>query len=76
MYRDRIKRIINDVLYQKVDEIEEINLFESGLFDSLTTLKLFRAIEKEFSITIDLADIEITDFETVEKINQYLVDRQ
>lgn len=76
MYRDRIKRIISDVLYKNVDEIEEINLFESGLFDSLTTLKLFRAIEKEFSITIDLADIEITDFETVDKINQYLVDRQ
>ena len=73
MYKDRIKSIINSVLYKEIDGIEDINLFESGLFDSLTTLKLFRAIEEEFSLNIDLADIEITDFETIEKINQYLV---
>ena len=73
MYISEIKRIIKEELYI-ADNIEnEENLFETGLLDSLTTLKFFCCLEDAFKIEIDLAEVEITDFETIEKINEYII---
>ena len=40
--------------------------------DSLATMHLFIRLEEKYGVVLDLAEVEIEDFATVRKINQYI----
>lgn len=69
--RDKIKGYITENL-TNVDEDQEIhdddNIFMKGFVNSLFAMKLLSFVEKEFEITVDDDDIEISKFSSVNKI--------
>lgn len=74
MYYSEILAILKEiVLSDNVDISVDTDLFEEGLMDSLATMNMFIQLEQAFGINIDLAEIEIEDFATVRKINDYVV---
>lgn len=48
------------------------DLFESGSLDSLIFVDLLMLLEREYQITIDMQQIEIEDFQSIESIALYL----
>ena len=47
-------------------------LLASGLIDSLSFVSLLAAVELEFDISIDIDRIELTDFQSVERIARFI----
>jgi acyl carrier protein len=47
-------------------------LLASGLIDSLSFVALLAAMEQEFGISIDVDRIELTDFQSVERIARFI----
>lgn len=75
MFIDRIRDIFFEELGIDMTAIQdEDNVFELGIMDSLLTLKLLLCLEEKFRIQIDLAEIEIEDFSSINKINTYLME--
>lgn len=67
--KERIKKfIMEEFLHKgynlKYDEL----LFDSGIVDSLGFLKLLVFIEKTFDVSIDMSEISIENFNTIEDI--------
>lgn len=52
---------------------DDDNIFDMGIMDSLLTLKLILCLEETFKISIDLAEIEIEDFSSIQNINTFLM---
>lgn len=73
MYKSIIKRIIKEELFIRDSIDDNTNLFFEGVLDSLKTIRFFSKLEECFDVTIDLAEVEITEFETIEKINDYIM---
>lgn len=74
MYYREIIAILKDiVVLDNVNISIDTDLFEEGLMDSLATMNMFIHLEQIFGISIDLAEIEIDDFATVRKINDFVV---
>ena len=48
------------------------SLFESGIIDSLGFIKLLAFIERTFGVSINIKEITIDNFNTVEKIVKIL----
>lgn len=73
MYCNDITRILREDLRLAEQTFDEdTNLFEAGLMDSLATMHLFIRLEEKYGVVLDLAEVEIEDFATVRKINQYI----
>jgi methoxymalonate biosynthesis acyl carrier protein len=47
---------------------DDTNLIAEGIIDSLALVELLFRIESEFGIVLDLEQVEISDFETIESI--------
>jgi D-alanine--poly(phosphoribitol) ligase subunit 2 len=61
-----------------VDEAREdkdINLFETGLLDSLAVIELLVQIEEKLGIVIEPTEVEREEIETPNKLIQYLSKR-
>lgn len=56
------------------------NIIESGIIDSFTMIKLINFIEQEFKVSVDLEDIEVSQFNSIkgmaEKIQQWQKDEK
>ena len=48
------------------------SLFESGLIDSLGFIKLLEYIEKQFNIKIDMSEVTMDKFGTINVIEQLI----
>jgi acyl carrier protein len=48
---------------------DDTDLIEAGYIDSLALVELLFAIEREFSVSVPLDELEIDDFRTVESIS-------
>jgi len=48
------------------------SLFESGLIDSLGFIKLLEFIEKEFNISVDMSEVTMDKFETINAIEKLI----
>lgn len=48
------------------------DLIEEGVLDSLVFVDLIARLEERFSFEIDLADLEIDEFRSVEQIARYV----
>lgn len=74
MYYREIITILKDiVVLDNVNISIDTDLFEEGRMDSLATMNMFIRLEQIFGVSIDLAEIEIDDFATVRKINDFVV---
>ena len=73
--RTRIVEIIQQLAERPVEPSPEESLFESGLLDSFTLTDMVAAIEKEFSIRIPDADLTPRKFDSVSRIEAYILSR-
>ena len=66
--RTKVKEIIKDILKKEYKDEE----FIREELDSLMFIRLIVTIEKEFGIEIDLSKINIQNFDTIEKICEFV----
>jgi D-alanine--poly(phosphoribitol) ligase subunit 2 len=62
----KVHRIFREGLELDVDV--DTDVIEEGLLDSLAFVQLLLALEEEFGIKVDLADLELDQFSTVSNI--------
>jgi len=70
---NRIKFLVEEIAFKKV-EINE-PLYTSNLIDSMGTVDLAMMLEDEFGIKIDTRDIIESNFDSVEKLVNYIKSR-
>jgi len=58
-------------------EIPSVNtdLLETGALDSLGFVELLLYMEKEFGITVAFDDLELDNFRSIEKIEEFMANR-
>jgi acyl carrier protein len=66
---ERLRRIFVDALNIQVPS-EDTDLIEAGYIDSLALVELLFAIEREFSVTVPLDELEIDNFRNVRRIGE------
>lgn len=72
---ERVQRLFVETLNVQVPS-EEADLIESGLIDSLALVELLFAIEREFSVSLPLDDLEIENFRSVSRISEVIAGAQ
>jgi acyl carrier protein len=72
---ERVQQLFLETLNVQVPS-EEADLIESGLIDSLALVELLFAIEREFSVSLPLDDLEIENFRSVTRISEVIVGAQ
>ncbi|ABV67541.1 acyl carrier protein [Aliarcobacter butzleri] len=70
---ERIKPLVEEIAFKKV-EIDE-PLYTSNLIDSMGTVDLAMMLEEEFNIKIDTRDIIESNFDSIEKLVNYIKSR-
>jgi acyl carrier protein len=75
--KEKIKNfIIENFLFGERELKDDEPLFESGIIDSLGLIKLIAFIEENFSVSIDMSEIMIENFNTVNDIMETLKSRK
>ena len=72
---ERVQQLFLETLNVQVPS-QEADLIESGLIDSLALVELLFAIEREFSVSLPLDDLEIENFRSVNRISDVIVRAQ
>ena len=72
---ERVQQLFLETLNVQVPS-QEADLIESGLIDSLALVELLFAIEREFSVSLPLDDLEIENFRSVTRISEVIVGAQ
>lgn len=62
----KVHRIFRESL--ELDVGVDTDVIEEGLLDSLAFVQLLLALEEEFGVKVDLADLELDDFSTITSI--------
>lgn len=70
---ERIRPLVEEITFKKV-EIDE-PLYTSNLIDSMGTVDLAMMLEEEFNIKIDTRDIIESNFDSIEKLANYIKSR-
>lgn len=74
--KEKIKKfIIENFLFGERGLKDDEPLFESGIIDSLGLIKLLAFIEENFNVSIDMGEIMIENFNTVNDILETLSSR-
>jgi len=74
--KEKIKNfIIENFLFSERGLKDDEPLFESGIIDSLGLIKLIAFIEEKFKVSIDMSEIMIENFNTVNDIMETLKSR-
>lgn len=67
--KEEIKKFIIDTLMFGEGSLEDDDqLFEKGIIDSLGFIKLLTFIEKQFSVNIEMSEVTMDKFATVNDI--------
>jgi methoxymalonate biosynthesis acyl carrier protein len=66
---ERVQRLFVEALNIQVPS-EDTDLIESGYIDSLALVELLLAIEREFSVTMPLDELDIDSFRSVRRISE------
>ena len=77
--KEKIRQFIEANLVVFEDEAEftdSDNIFEMGFVNSLFAMKLVSYIEQEFEIEVDNEDLEISNFNSVDRIVGYVENKQ
>jgi acyl carrier protein len=67
----KVRAIFADTLNIDVPS-DETDLIEAGYIDSLALVELLFAIEREFSVSVPLDELEIDDFRNVRSISELI----
>lgn len=70
---ERIKPLVEEIIFKEVGNDEP--LYTSNLIDSMGTVDLAMMLEEEFNIRIDTRDIIESNFDSVEKLVEYIKSR-
>jgi acyl carrier protein len=71
--KEKIKNfIVENFLFGERELKDDEPLFESGIIDSLGLIKLIAFIEKNFNVSIDISEIMIENFNTLNDIMETL----
>ena len=74
--KEKIKNfIIENFLFSERGLKDDEPLFESGIIDSLGLIKLIAFIEEKFNVSIDMSEIMIENFKTVNDIMETMKSR-
>jgi D-alanine--poly(phosphoribitol) ligase subunit 2 len=71
---DRIGCIFAEVLHLDVPA-EDLDLFDSGVVDSLAFVELLLQLEREFGVTVSLDDLEVDNFRSIRRIAEFVEPR-
>lgn len=77
--KEKIRQFIEANLVVFEDEAEftdSDNIFEMGFVNSLFAMKLVSYIEQEFAIEVDNEDLEISNFNSVDRIVGYIENKK
>lgn len=67
--KEKIKNfIVENFLFGERGLEDDEPLFESGIIDSLSLIKLLAFIEETFNISLNMSEIDIEDFNTLDDI--------
>jgi D-alanine--poly(phosphoribitol) ligase subunit 2 len=53
----------------------DVDLFESGLVDSVNLVLMVASIEETFGVVVDLIDLDLDDLSTVNAITELVMER-
>lgn len=67
MIKDTIRKFIQRFVSKKNFE-DDTNIFENGLVNSLFAMQMVSFIEKEYDITVQNEDIDLSNFKDVNSI--------
>ncbi len=70
---NRIKPLVEELAFKKLENDEP--LYTSNLIDSMGTVDLAIMLEEEFNIKIDTRDIIVSNFDSIEKLANYIKSR-
>ena len=74
---ETLKAILRSRLPADISSIDEQTiLFSSGLLDSLSLIDIVQEIEKTFSITVHWSELNLENFDSLDKIIQYVVGKK
>ena len=65
----KVQRIFAETLNIEVPS-DETDLIEAGYIDSLALVELLFALEREFSVSVPLDELEIDNFRNVQSISE------
>ena len=70
--KETVKRfILSSINFTHLDEDD--NLFESGIVNSLFAIQLITFIEKTFSIEVEMDDMDIEDFKSLNATTAFVL---
>ena len=67
-----IKNFIQSKIGQEIDFVNDDNIFELGLVNSLFAMQLVMFLEKEFNIEIENEDLNLNTFSTVNNMKAFI----
>ncbi|AXX94948.1 MULTISPECIES: acyl carrier protein [Arcobacter] len=70
---ERIRPLVEEIAFKKVTDDEA--LYTSNLIDSMGTVDLAMMLEEEFNIKIDTRDIIESNFDSIDKLANYIKSR-
>jgi len=70
---ERIRPLVEEIAFKKVTDDEA--LYTSNLIDSMGTVDLAMMLEEEFNIKIDTRDIIESNFDSINKLANYIKSR-
>ncbi len=74
-----IREIIRGFILNSIhvpDILDDDNLFESGIVNSLFAVQLMTFIEKSFGIEVGMDDLEISNFQSISASASFVVRKQ
>lgn len=71
---DRVESIFFDRLHVQVPD-RKTDVIDAGLLDSLALVQLLATLEREFELSMDLAELDLDDFRSVSSTARFLVGR-
>jgi D-alanine--poly(phosphoribitol) ligase subunit 2 len=64
---ERIQNIFSQILYREV-ESPQVDLFETGLLDSMGLIELLFNLEQQFGFQLDITHLDLDQFRSIESI--------
>ena len=77
--KEKIRKFIESNLVVFEDEADfndDDNIFEMGFVNSLFAMKLVSYIEEDFGVQVDNDDLEISNFNSVDRIVEFIQGKQ
>ena len=64
--------LVEEVLYGEGEVDPDEDLFEAGILDSMTFLRLIEFLDRRFGVTPDMGDMAMDRFNTVNRVVAHL----